>query len=223
MFLAKNAHSFFPTLVWTFDLSPAQLEPVNRKIWPVIDAMRPSVAADSSGRTRQSDSDLQERVEFEALGKLLVRAGMEVVDFLGVQRHDLFVSGCWVNFGATNTTHHEHSHANNFLSAVYYLQAEKGADTINFIDPRPQAHVIAPPVVRPSALTASQVVVEIKPGRLILFPAWLRHSVDPNTSGMERISIAANLMFKQFSERLARPRFKGNLDRDRRRGTGTLS
>lgn len=220
MFSAKNAHSFFPTLVWTFDLTPAERSQIETKLQPVIERMRADLAKDSSSRTRQSDSEMQEQPEFEPLASAMTQAGSEVLDFLGVRRDELFVTGCWVNFGAPNTTHHEHSHPNNFLSAVYYLQAEKGADSINFIDPRPQAHVIAPPVVRPSAMTASQVVVEIKPGRLVLFPAWLRHSVDPNTSGKERVSIAANLMFKQFSEKMARPRFKGNLDQNRNRAGG---
>jgi len=219
MFAAKNAHSFFPTMVWAFDLPAGETEKLNRTLMPVLERMRMAMAAGSGGRTRQSDTELHDLPEFDGLCSKLISAGSEIIDFLGLQRHPLFVSGCWANFGVANATHHEHSHPNNFLSAVYYVKAEQGANTINFIDPRAQAHVIAPPVVRPSVMTASQALVEVKPGRLVLFPAWLRHSVDPNTSGSDRISIAANLMFEQFSERLARPRFRGNLAEDRRRAS----
>ena len=220
MFAAKNAHSFFPTMVWAFDLPAAEAKELNGRMMPVLERMRSEISGSSAGRTRQSNTDLQEAPEFAGLCRRMIAAGGEIVDFLGLQRHPLFVSGCWANFGGANTTHHEHSHANNFLSAVYYVQAEAGANTINFIDPRAQAHVIAPPVVRPSVMTASQALLEIEPGRLVLFPAWLRHSVDPNTSGKDRISIAANLMFEQFSERLARPRFNSNQAKNRQRRSG---
>ncbi len=43
------------------------------------------------------------------------------------------------------------------------------------------------------------------PGRLLIFPAWLRHSVPANDGQTDRISISFNLMFKQFAETLAAP------------------
>ena len=45
---------------------------------------------------------------------------------------------------------------------------------------------------------------------MVLFPAWLKHSVDPNRSRGLRMSIAFNLMFEDFGETQSRPRFKGN-------------
>jgi len=41
-------------------------------------------------------------------------------------------------------------------------------------------------------------------GSLLLFPAWLQHSVDANRSARPRISFSFNLMFAGF-EALARP------------------
>ena len=65
--------------------------------------------------------------------------------------------------------------------------AQAGADTINFHDPRPQAGVIRPPVRQLTAENADLIVVNVKDGTLLLFPAWLEHSVDPNRSQRPRI------------------------------------
>ena len=40
---------------------------------------------------------------------------------------------------------------------------------------------------------------------MVLFPAWLKHTVPANNAQSERISISFNLMFKNFSETMAPP------------------
>ena len=51
----------------------------------------------------------------------------------------------------------------------------------------------------------------MKPGRLILFKAWLKHEVPINLSEGERTSVSFNLMFPAFSEMTARPLLKGTV------------
>lgn len=216
MFASKTVLSFFPSFVWVHDLAVSDYGPLNETLLAWLSAMRRDSKAYSAGRTWQTDTDLQLRAEMSGINRFVLAAADGVLEFLGVEKSPVFVSGAWANFGPAGTSHHEHSHPNNFLSAVYYLRAPKGGHTINFIDPRPQAHVIAPRVVRPSTNTASLVTLDIAPGRLVLFPAWLRHSVDTNKSEEERLSIAFNLMFEDFGRELSRPRFKGNLHEKRR-------
>jgi hypothetical protein len=45
----------------------------------------------------------------------------------------------------------------------------------------------------------------VKSGTLIVFPAWLQHSVDTNASEHERVSVSFNVMFSRFTERLSKP------------------
>jgi uncharacterized protein (TIGR02466 family) len=101
--------------------------------------------------------------------------------------------------------HRAHCHPNNFLSGVYYLRVHPGADTINFHDPRVQSRVVRPPVVELIAENTDQVVVSVVDGTLLMFPAYLEHSVDANRSREERISISFNVMFSSFTEKLAKP------------------
>ena len=47
--------------------------------------------------------------------------------------------------------------------------------------------------------------MRVKNGTLLIFPAYLQHSVDTNMSGTERLSISFNIMFSSFTEPLSRP------------------
>jgi hypothetical protein len=55
-----------------------------------------------------------------------------------------------------------------------------------------------------TAYNTDQVVVRVERGTLLVFPAWLPHSVDPNASDGLRISISFNVMFSDFAA-LAKP------------------
>ena len=92
-----------------------------------------------------------------------------------------------------------------FLSGVYYVQTCAGGDTINFHDPRIQTGIIRPPVTELTAEIPDQIVIKVSNGTLLIFPAYLQHSVDPNRSGEERISISFNMMFSSFTENLSKP------------------
>jgi Putative 2OG-Fe(II) oxygenase len=91
------------------------------------------------------------------------------------------------------------------LSGVYYARVQPGADTINFLDPRPQTGIIRPPVTTLTAENTEQVVVKITCGTLLMFPAWLQHAVDPNRSDRLRVSIGFNIMFPAYAEVMTRP------------------
>ena len=54
-------------------------------------------------------------------------------------------------------------------------------------------------------------------GTLLVFPAWLEHSVDANASESERISISFNVMFSSFSEHLTRPLWQPSGDNHEQR------
>jgi len=92
--------------------------------------------------------------------------------------------------GAAHKMHH---HPNNFLSGVYYVRT------------RIQSGIIRPPVVELTAENTDQVVVRVKDGTMLVFPAYLQHSVDASASEEERISISFNILFSSFTENLSKP------------------
>ena len=202
---ASDVIPMFPTLVWKLDLEPEVHQAIDAKILAAIAAMRGGRPALAPGQGWQSEQTLHEREEFRELVVSIQQAARSVLRFLRIGYDAVEVTGCWANVLAPGASHKLHSHPNNFLSGAYYVRTHPRADTINFHDPRAQASVIRPPVVELTSENTDQVVVKVTNGTLLLFPAYLPHSVDVNRSEAERISISFNLMFSSFTENLSKP------------------
>jgi uncharacterized protein (TIGR02466 family) len=194
---SSTVHTLFPSLVWEARLARDVYDPLNRSILRRLELLQ---------EAPQTRVTLHRYDEFAPLIALVESLARGVRDFLRIgDCGPLKVTGCWANLNTPGTAHAMHSHPNNFLSGVYYVRVPAGADTINFHDPRPQTGVLRAPVTELSAENTDQVVVRVSPGTLLLFPAWLPHSVDANASTERRISVSFNLMFATPAEGLARP------------------
>jgi uncharacterized protein (TIGR02466 family) len=194
----------FPTYVWRGDVPEAARLELADILLKELASLGAPVAHLKTGENWQSEHDLHLRSGFRLLATWIQRASRELLDHLYIQP-DVIITGCWANVNAPGTGHRLHSHRNNFLSGAYYLQTQDGADTINFFDPKVQAGAIRPTVSTPTAENTEVAQVRVADGALIMFPAWLLHSVDTNRSTKPRISISFNLMFPQFAESMARP------------------
>jgi hypothetical protein len=104
-----------------------------------------------------------------------------------------------------------HTHPNNYLGGVYYVDVPADAATITFQDPRPQSYVVSPRVKQSTPENSGRAIIPVKEGMLILFPAWLSHSVSANPTPQERISVSFNLMFSSFTEKVSPAKWQGNL------------
>jgi len=202
---ASDVIPMFPTLVWKIQLRPEARDAIGAKIQATLDDIRRGLPRVAPGQGWQSEQTLHEREELRDLISCVHHVAKGVLSFLRIG-YDVFeVTGCWANVLAAGAVHKVHSHPNNFLSGAYYVRTRPGADTINFHDPRIQTRIIRPPVVELTAENTDQAVVQVKDGTLLLFPAYLEHSVDANTSAEERISLSFNIMFSSFTENLSKP------------------
>jgi uncharacterized protein (TIGR02466 family) len=195
----------FPTFVWTCRLCPEIYRPINAAILNRLDEMRRGLPPLARGEAWQSGHRLHKQEELRGLVSCIDAAVDTALAFLRVGQRQVLITGCWANVNAPGAAHRMHAHPNNFLSGVYYVQVQDGADTINFHDPRAQTTIIRPPVTELTAYNTDQVVIVVSPGTLIVFPAWLPHSVDANQSELMRISISFNVMFAAFSRTLGQP------------------
>ncbi len=71
---------------------------------------------------------------------------------------------------------------------------------------------IAPPTRVNTPENARKIHLSVKAGTLLMFPSWLPHSIEINKSSEERISVAYNLMFTSFGEKMATPQWEGNAE-----------
>lgn len=197
----------FPTFVWKAQLAPDFYAPINESVLRVLAAMDAPLADLRRGESWQSAHGLHERHELKQFVDCINEAVDGLLDYLRIGHAGFTITGCWANVNAPGAGHPAHNHPNNYLSGVYYVRTSERANTINFLDPRPQTGIICPPVTALTAENTEQVVVRVQDGTLLMFPAWLRHSVDPNRSERTRISMGFNIMFSAYAEAMTRPRW----------------
>jgi len=202
---ASDVIPMFPALVWKIQIKAELHDAMDAKILAALERIRRDLPELSAGQGWQSVQTLHECEELRDLVACINNAAKSVLRFLRIGYDAFEITGCWATVLAKGAVHKVHSHPNNFLSGVYYIRTHHGADTINFHDPRNQTGIIRPPVVELTAENTDQVVVRVKNGTLLVFPAYLQHSVDANTSEKERISISFNIMFSAFTENLSKP------------------
>ncbi len=212
MIAKQEVQELFPTPLWIVDLNPAEAATFNAQLKREIDRIitpRPKVPAGSNWQTPQ---DLHTRPAFASFVKLVEMAGKGVARFLQVDQYPMVITGCWANINPPGAYHPTHHHPNNYLSGVYYVAVPPPGSRLVLQDPRPS--MIMPKPRQFTRLTANGADAESKEGRMLIFPAWLKHSVPANDGKEERISISFNLMFTNFAESLAAPMWDASAGKD---------
>lgn len=210
MIQQSGVRQIFATPVWIVDLAPDHAAALNVRLLKEIEALMGVLPALAGGRTNwQTDPNLHRLPQFTEIVGLFEKAGRAAADYLKLKSKDFVVTGCWANFNPPGGHNPSHSHPNNYLSGVYYVSIPEGEGRIAFEDPRVQAQVMMPPVSELTPYNGNIVTFEAKPGRLLVFPAWLGHSVPINKSRHNRISMSFNLMFRNYAEDLSVPLWKG--------------
>lgn len=144
-----------------------------------------------------STSDMQERPEYKELIDLLYRAQKTIYE----QEHlasEAFLGNMWANINPPGAMNRAHMHPNALWSGVYYVKAPKNSGLLRIDDPRSSAAMSRPRMKEgtPPKRLWREVSYEPVSGKLIMFPSWLTHSVDPNESDDIRISISFNFVQK---------------------------
>ncbi len=205
MFEETKILPFFPTAIWTHVLGPEVYEPLNERLKKNIYELMASMPETA----RQSRNDLHKLKEFEELVPYIKQATSGALDFLHLDYNSFRITGCWANIMTKGDPEHKaHTHPNNYLSGVYYVQVQEGADVINFHDPRFQVNIISPKRKQLNEYNTRDVHLTVRNGSLVLFPSWLSHSVAPSQSETDRLSISVNIMFDSFAEEMSPPKWR---------------
>jgi uncharacterized protein (TIGR02466 family) len=206
MRVKQSIEELFPTPLWILDIVPEDAAAFNARLKVEVENLispRPKVP---TGSNWQTPHDLHLRPAFADLTKFIETAARNVAQYLQIEQYPMVITGCWANINPTGAYHPTHNHPNNYLSGVYYVAVPETGTHLVFQDPRPGS--IAPWTPKLSRITSNAAVQQPRPGRMVMFPAWLRHHVPTNETAGDRISIAFNLMFTNFAETMAVPRWK---------------
>ena len=94
----------------------------------------------------------------------------------------------WAGVTPPGSENREHTHTNSFISGTVYFQAE-GTGTIEFM---PYNYVYR--TMLPQWPYYGSATYEPQDGDILLFPSYLLHKVERNTSEFERVNISFNVI-----------------------------
>ena len=146
-----------------------------------------------------SDTNMNELPEYAKLVDMLYSAQRTIYD-QEYYESEPFLGNMWANINPPGGSNRAHIHPNSLWSGVYYVKAPQNSGQLKIEDPRSVALMTRPKqkdVPKPDRLLREHHY-EPKTGRLIMFPSWLNHCVDPNNSNDIRISVSFNFMQKCF-------------------------
>jgi tetratricopeptide (TPR) repeat protein len=97
------------------------------------------------------------------------------------------IKGSWSVWLGPGGFHVDHVHPQGWISSACYIQTPKASEDSE----RREGWIRfgQPPVQPPGGLSA-EYFVEPRPGRLVLFPAWMWHGTVPFTSDERRLTVA---------------------------------
>ena len=184
-------YKLFPTHLFVFDDfykdSVSEMKKYISDLWKKRDF-------DNNWQTKSAD--LQKKVEFADFAKEIITTNKTILGkVLKYYVEDIVITDMWANVLKPGEMHPPHTHSNNFLSGVWYLQSDGNAGII-FCDPRPAPKVIVPRKKENILDNADIIQYASKTNRAIIFPSWLVHYVPINKSKNNRISISWNIQLK---------------------------
>jgi uncharacterized protein (TIGR02466 family) len=194
MFAGTDVIDLFPSSLWIHEIDDC--EPLNAHLLAAVKKLQ----ADGHGYDRTdgggwvSYTDLNEKDDFATLMEYVVAASEGVLHFLQYDFEHFYILDSWANMNGAGKAHTRHNHPNCVLSGVYYVQAPENGGDIIFHDPRPQTSIFVPAIKQPTPHNIAQRYIKPADGLMILFPAWLEHSTEINTSTDNRLSISFNIM-----------------------------
>lgn len=211
MFAENQAIPLFPTFVWMHRLTPEDTTRINHTIRTKLLSLLTPGADKLQNFRHQTEQNLHTLNEFQEFNQVLLTAAKGVIDFMQVAEEGIEITSCWANINTKGGVTQPHTHPNNYLGGVYYVDTPENSGSITFEDPRAQPKLISPRVHKSTGENSGYTILNVEPGMLLLFPAWLVHSVKPNPSNQLRISVSFNLMFSAFTEKVSPVQWQGNV------------
>ena len=143
----------------------------------------------------QTGPDLDKTDPFDWFAKDVSKEVFKSIDAMDYIADTIEITSMWGNVLKPGETHAPHTHSNNFLSGVFYLESDAKTG-ITFVDPRPAADVLVPRKKKKTNENSNLLSYISKQNRLIIFPSWLVHWVPINNSKRDRISISFNVQIR---------------------------
>ena len=105
-----------------------------------------------------------------------------------------YITQSWLNYTTNKQFHHTHTHANSYVSGVFYINADKKVDKITFYNVDNSLFKLK--ITKYNIFNSSSWWYAIESGDVILFPSSLKHGVDKKEGTNTRVSLSFNVFLK---------------------------
>jgi len=188
---------FFPTLVYGKDI---QLNN-NQLAQNIVNWSNKDKGVNKTNyKGWHSTTDMHIKPEYSQLVTELISMQKDIYDNEHIDRHAR-LGNMWANINPSGGMNMPHIHPNALFSGVYYVKSNPKSGRLKIYDPRPGANFIMPTRKpgNPGRDLWREANIEPIEGRIIMFPAWLWHSVEENMSDDIRISVSFNFIQEGFN------------------------
>lgn len=148
----------------------------------------------------QSDSLCQSDIVLQPLIKNIFDKSKILLNYFNVKKTlTLKLLNIWVNINPRGGSNCVHNHPGSFVSGVYYVQVPENSGNLILTHPAVnyEYHSNNHTIEKWNDKNGARVIVIPQAGKLVLFPGWANHYVEPNDSENHRISLAFNVGFKE--------------------------
>jgi len=185
---------FTPVFAHVFQsevLNSIQTE-IETQLLTIRENQKPSPWGDSVSTTFDFDVKVNdiENYKLDTLKNMIFWSVKEYFKSLEYPFEQLNLSESWFNICSKHGFQYDHTHPQSKISGVYYYSTNSTDGGIRFQSPNTMMHFSGFPS---DGCDISSVTYKPRVGQLLLFPSWLTHRVNLNTTDSERISIAFNL------------------------------
>lgn len=195
MFRQVQPLQLFATPLWAQEVAPAERPAFDAELLAGVRALPPGT----------SPADLHRAPPFARFVAAALQMGESVLERLQTAQRGLEIVRLEALVEAPGTASPARVQPNAYLAGLYLVA---GSGQWAASDPRPQAHLLTAPLAEPSPATAESLSLPLAAGRLLLFPAFLRHQTLPNPGPGPRALLAFALSFRDFVDRLSPPRWE---------------
>ena len=180
---------WFPSVIWSSIIHVVDNQEVKAFAYDKAKTDQGRVISNFGG---YQSNDLQSG-ECDAIDRLVKYVNDEMNTCAAqVGMKPLQIQNIWLNINPPGSYNHLHNHVGSVLSGVYYVDATSEQGNIQFERNDGGEYHIPEDVAQATYYTSTRATYAAKTGALYIFPGWLKHSVQANTSSTDRISISFN-------------------------------
>lgn len=149
----------------------------------------PGVQLSNNGGWQSQGFGYQHNLFLKSLIDTVLKNVSEVYKDLGISKVPL-LGDYWFNVNSKHSFNVSHTHPGSYISAVFYVKVPDNSGRLIFERPDDFHNWIHD--IDPNSNNIGKIIQQPHQNLLIMFPSYIRHSVEMNQSDEDRISIAFN-------------------------------